>query len=90
MAQTFFVTSLGMRASGYDLVDYALAGQTHRTRFAPAATAKLLNLSGATALILVTEDVHKRLEFKDEVAPNVWTLGLDERSSCVKQLLTAL
>jgi hypothetical protein len=65
MAQTFFVTSLGLRPSGYNLVDYALAGQTHRTRFAPAATAKLLNLSGATALILVTGDVHKGREFED-------------------------
>jgi hypothetical protein len=75
MAQTFFVTSLGLRASGYDLVDYALAGQTHRTRFAPAATAKLLNLSGATALILVTEDVHKRLEFK-ELSNELGEVGL--------------
>ncbi len=55
MGDLFFVTSLGK--GRYEETTYRLDDKTAQTRFAPAATAKLLDLAGACALLLATRDV---------------------------------
>jgi CRISPR-associated Csx2 family protein len=57
MTNSFFITALGK--SKYEETCYTWGDKTVRTRYAPAATAELLNLAGAQALVLVTPDVER-------------------------------
>jgi hypothetical protein len=96
MSDSFFLTSIGI--GPYEHRTYTLREQSTATCFAPVAAARLLNLSGSTALILVTEEAEKSRkcsELQDELReadllPQLIPISASDEPEALMRLLSDL
>lgn len=80
-----FIASLGVPPRGYHEEEYSLHDRRARSRFAPAALAKLLDLRGWNAVVLVTAKA--RQAHYEAMADELASLGLQPRHAEISDSL---
>lgn len=78
------VCSVGGPRANYQTVVYRLGDQTWATKYAPVAVAKLCELAGCPATVLVTEDA--RRSWYDELAEELHSVGMESEAVVIPDL----